>query len=207
MTAYYEQDDEIVDVKENTDNLVFCLNNDIDLSQEGFRKEFAGTVSELESKSSRELLIRPGRKGMTRLRKNTESNGEKDFVKYLENRYRTHLHFVPYRYSGSSFYRTGLIKFEPSAKVKSFLEERYGLSKQSAYYGIFMIITTIAADHSEYSRLHEYVFNNYEDIEKIALLFASENPDYDKLIDLIDSLLTIKKDNLEIANTDIKKSR
>ncbi len=161
-----------------------------------------GSVEALESKSSIELKKRSGRKGMSKIRKSTETNKEKDFIEYLENKYKVHLHFIPYRYSSDSNYRTGLIKFEPSQQVKSFLEEKYGLSKQSAYYGVFMVITSIGADHSEYSRFEEYILGNYREIEELAMLFASENPDYEKLTMVVDKLLSFKKDKMAMINSD-----
>ena len=204
MTLSYQDDDSFEDIKENTDNLVFCLTDDIDLSDEGIQKEFLGTIESLELMSSQELKKRSGRKGMSKLRKSTESNREKDFIAYLETKYKVHLHFIPYRYSSESNYRTGLIKFEPSAKVKEFLEERYGLSKQSAYYGIFKIITVIRSDHSEYAYLENYILNNFIEIEEIAKLFASEEPDFEKLTELIDKFLKIKHDMQGFANANIK---
>ena len=204
MSEYNTVVDEIDDIKENTNNLVFCITNDIDLPNEGFQKEFVGAVSELESKTSRELKKAPGRKGMAKIRKSTETNTEEDFVDYLKVRKGIELHFVPYRHSSGSNYRTGLIKFEPSAVVKKFLEDRYGLSKQSAYYGIFKVIQVIKADHSEYGLFEEYILDNYEEIEKLARLFSSNNPNYDELVAKVDEMLNIKKEKLR--NTDsIKK--
>lgn len=196
--------DEVEDIKENTNNLVFCITDDIDLNNEGFQKEFVGAVSELESKSSRELKKAPGRKGMAKIRKSTETNTEEDFADYLKVRKGIELHFVPYRHSSGSNYRTGLIKFEPSTVVKKFLEDRYGLSKQSACYGIFKVIQVIRADHSEYGLFEEYILDNYEEIEKLAKLFSSNNPNFDELVSKVDEMLNIKKEKLR--NTDsIKK--
>ena len=198
MTSYNTIDEEIIDIKENTDNLVFCLTSDIDLSSDSFQKEFIGTISELESKSSQELKRSSGRKGMSRIKKTTESNKEEDLAEYLEKRRKAKIHFVPYRYSSGSHCRTGLIKFEPSSIVKQFLENRYGLSKQSAYYGIFIIIQVIRADHSEYSYIEEYIFDNFNRIEEIANLFASENPDFTKLTMVVDKMLNIKKEKQDL---------
>lgn len=200
MTEYYQTGDIEEDTMENTDNLVFCLTDDINLSHEGFQKEFIGTIESLESKSSRELKKRPGRKGMSKIRKSTENGKEKDFIEYLELKKKMDFHFIPYRYSSDSDYRTGLIKFEPSAKVKEILEEKYGLSKQSAYYGIFEVIEVIRADHSEYSYLEEYILDNCLTIEEIAKLFSSDNPDIEKLTSVINNMLAIKKDKIKQIN-------
>ena len=199
MTSYYHESDEVIDEKENTDNLVFCLEDDIDLSDEGHQREFIGAIEALEMKSSRDLKKGSGRNGMTRLRKSTESGDDKDFVEYVNNnilRGRGTIHFVPYRYSNNPYYRTGLIKFEPSQVVKDFLEKKYGLSKQSAYYGVFQVIHSMGADHSEYKFFEEYLLGNYQRIEELALLFASDNPDFDKLVEVIEPMLKIKKDKL-----------
>ena len=199
MTAYYHESDSIEEEREDTDNLVFCLEDDIDLSDEGHQREFIGAIEALEMKSSRDLKKGSGRNGMTRLRKTTENGDEKDFVDYVNYnilRGRGSIHFVPYRYSNNPYYRTGLIKFEPSQVVKDFLEKKYGLSKQSAYYGVFQVIRSMGADHSEYKFFEEYLLGNYQRIEEIALLFASDNPDFDKLVEVIDSMLKIKKDKL-----------
>ena len=205
MTIYNTNDEIIDESKEDTDNLVFCLSDDIDLTSNGFQKEFIGTISDLESKDSRDLKKRPGRKGMSKIRKQTENNKENDFASYLEKRCKIKIHFVPYRYSSDSNYRTGLIKFEPSSVVKKFLEEKYGLSKQSAYYGIFKIIQVVRADHSEYSYLEEYILDNYLKIEELAKLFASVDPDLEKLTSIIDDLLAIKHEKIDMINSCIKK--
>ena len=197
MSATYSEEDIDNDCKEDTDNLVFCI-TDIDLSTPGFDKEFTGTVDALESRSSHDLKKRPGRRGMTRLRKTTDGGREKDFVQFLEGKDNKEFHFVPYRYSSDGSYRTGLIKFEPSKEVKEFLEERYGLSKQSAYYGIFQIISSKGANHSEYYYLERYVMDNYEYIEEVALLLASDKPDYEKIIKVIDDLLLKKKNSMKL---------
>lgn len=200
MSSSYQEDINEEDETLDTDNLVFCL-SDIDLSN-GFDKEFVGTVEALETKSSQDLKKSPGRKGMTRIRKTTEHGKERDFVEYLEYKHKTKIKFVPYRYSSDPDYRTGLIKFEPSSKVKEFLENHYGLSKQSAYYGIFQIITSIRADHTEYYYLERYIIKNYEYIKELSELFASDEPDYDKLTSVLDELLNKKKVLLEsIQNT------
>ena len=188
--AYKEEIDE-EDLSEDTDNLVFCL-TEIDLSN-GADKEFSGTVEALEYRSSQDLKKSSGRKGMTRIRKSTEHGKEKDFVEYLESKYKTKIKFVPYRYSSEPDYRTGLIKFEPSSNVKEFLENYYGLSKQSAYYGIFHVITSKGADHTEYYYLERYIIKNYEYIKELSELFASDEPDYDKLVSVLDELINKKK--------------
>ena len=36
----------------------------------------------------------------------------------------------------------------------------------------------------------------YREIEELALLFASDNPDFDKLVTIIDQMLKLKKDKL-----------
>lgn len=203
MSAYNTIDEKVEDVKENTDNLVFCLTDDIDLSMEGYQKEFVGTIVELELKSALELNKGLGRKSMSKLRRADDK--EDSLINYLEKRERRRLFFVPCRYSSESNYRTGLIRFEPSSTVKQFLEERYGLSKQSAIYGIFRIIQVIRSDHSEYGYLREYVFDNFMEIEELARMFASDNPDWNKLSEKVDKMLAIKKDMLnKIEN---KKSR
>ncbi len=187
--------------KEETDNLVFCI-ADVDLSTQGFDKEFIGTIEALESRSSQDLKKRPGRRGMSRIRKSTENGKEKDFVEYLESKYKVKLHFVPYRYSSEPDYRTGLIKFEPSQTVKEYLEDFYGLSKQSAYYGVFLVISAKGANHNEYAFFENYILNNFKYIEEIASLFASDNPDFDKLTKIIDDMLLKKKNILSsLQNT------
>ena len=201
MTSFYQQDGALLETKENTDNLVICLNEDIDLSKEGFIKEFNGTLESLHYKTSKELKTQPGRKGMSRIRKSTGTNKSIDFVKYLDSTYKMHVHFVPYRYSSSLNYRTGLIKFSPSFCVKEFLEEKYGLSSQSAIYGIFEVIEVIGADHSAYHIFGDYISNNYLTIESIASLLASNNPDYEKIIDVLDGMLSIKKELINKANS------
>ena len=191
MSSSYQEEISEEEVTEDTGNLVFCL-TEIDLSN-GADKEFTGTVEALETRSSQELKKSPGRKGMTRIRKTTEHGKEKDFVEYLESRFKTKIKFVPYRYSSEPDYRTGLIKFEPSSKVKEFLENHYGLSRQSAYYGIFHVITSIRADHTEYYYLERYIIKNYGYIKELSELFASDEPDYDKLTSVLDELINKKK--------------
>ena len=205
MTSFYQENNEDIDIRENTDNLVFCLNEDIDLEKEEYQKEFLGAIDSLENKSSKELKMRPGRKGMSRIRKTTESDKSKDFVEYLEARFKTHLHFVPYRYSSDINYRTGLIKFSTSPKVKEFLESRYGLSKQSAIYGIFQIISVIGADHSEYHIFEDYIMNNYSNIEDMGKMLSSDNPNYEELANVLDKLLTIKHELVNKINNNSKK--
>ena len=205
MSLYYIDEEEVIDIKENTNNLVFCINDDIDLSGEGLQNEFVGTIGDIEIKSAYELKSAFGRKSMTRLRKDTEYNKIKDLASYLETKFHTRLHFVPYRYSNTGYYRTGLIKFEPSQVVKEYLESRYGLSKQSAVYGVFMVITTVSADHSEYANFQNYVLNNCMEIEKIAKIFASNNPNFDELNKLVDGLLQIKRDKIYLVNENSKK--
>ena len=205
MTSFYEKDRTEEDIKENTDNLVFCINSDIDIKEKGYQDELTDTIKSLESKSSQELKMRSGRKGMTRLRKTKENNKEQDFVEYFKGKMQVNIHFVPYRYSSDADYRTGVIKFEPSTSVKEFLEERYGLSKQSAYYGIFDVISVVRADHSQYHEFEGYILDNYSYIEEIASLFASNSPDYHKLSELLDKFLNIKKDLIQKTNNNSMK--
>ena len=204
MTSYYQDSTEEIDIKENTDNLVFCLNDDINLEKEEYQKEFIGAIESLESKSSKELKMRPGRKGMSRIRKTTENDKSKDFVEYLETKLKTHLHFVPYRYSSDVNYRTGLIKFQTSPMVKEFLETRYGLSKQSAFYGVFQVIRVFGADHSEYHIFEEYIMDNLSFIEDIGNMLSSDKPDYDKLSNVLDKMLSIKHELVNKVNSDSK---
>ena len=200
MSLSYKED-ELQEEKEDTNNLVFCI-ADVDLSTSGFDKEFIGTVEALETKSFYELKGKYGRTSMSKIRKDTETGKEKSYVDYLETRKKRKIHFVPYRYSSNPNYRTGLIKFEPSTKVKEFLEEHYGLSKQSAYFGIFQIITAIGADHTEYYYLQNYILNNFDYIDELANLFASDNPDFNKLVNILDELLLKKKNLLKsVQNT------
>lgn len=200
MSLFYQNNDDKLDVKENTDNLVLCINSDIDLSCNGYRKEFLGTIEALENKSSQELKMRSGRKGMSRIRKSKENNKEQDFVEYLENKKKIHLHFVPYRYSSDSYYRTGLIKFKISPIVKEYLQEKYGLSKQCACYGIFQIISAVRADHDEYKKLEEYILENALWIEEIAKEFSNDEPNFEKINAIVDGFLSIKKKNVEEIN-------
>ncbi len=195
--------EEVIDNKENTVNLVFCLTDDLELSNEGYQKEFVGTVMELESKSDWELRSKTGRKIISKLRKTGDDVD--GFMDQFENRDKTKYNFTPYRYSSESSYRTGLIAFAPSEVVKRFLEEKYNLSKLSSIYGIYRIIQSRKADHSEYSYLREYIYDNFNELVELSNLFASENPDYDKLTSKVDELLAIKKDLLNKAND--KKSR
>jgi hypothetical protein len=195
--------EEVIDNKENTVNLVFCLTDDLELSSEGYQKEFAGTVMELESKSDWELRSKTGRKIISKLRKTGDDVD--GFMDQFENRDRTKYNFTPYRYSSESSYRTGLIAFAPSEKVKRFLEEKYNLSKLSSIYGIYRVIRSAGADHSEYSYLREYIYDNFNELVELSNLFASENPDYDKLTSKVDELLAIKKELINKANN--KKSR
>lgn len=190
----YEQES----IKENTDNLVFCLSNNIELPTEGHQKEFVGTVLQLELKSIVEIRNQLGRKSLSKIKKSEYS--EDSLINYLENINNAKLHFVPYRYSSESNYRTGLIRFQPSEVVKKHLEERYGLSKQSAFYGVFKVICIHGNDHSEYAYLREYVYDNLQDIIDLASLFASDKPDLDKLDEEIDKLLSYKKGILDMIN-------
>ena len=206
MTSYYQKESDVQDNKQNTDNLVFCLNIDIPLEKEGYQKELLNAIEALESKTSKELKMRPGRKGMSRIRKTMETDKSKDFVNYLETKLKKKIHFVPYRYSCDINRRTGLFKFSTSPKVKEFLEEKYGLSKQSAIYGIFDIISVYGKDHSEYHFFEDYILNNYLYIESIGEMLSSETPNYDKIANIIDGFLKIKEDLVKSANTNLKKS-
>ena len=201
MSLSYQDDESLTEEKEDTQNLVFCI-TDVDLSTQGFDKEFIGTVDALETKSFYALKGKYGRTSMSKLRKDTETGKSKNFIEYLEAKKKTKLHFEPYRHSSNPNFRTGLIKFEPSPKVKEFLESHYGLSKQSAYFGIFQIITAIGADHTEYYYLQNYVLTNCDYIEELAKLFASDNPDFDKLVSILDEFILKKKNLLKsIQNT------
>lgn len=195
MQEYYGDDVDSVNkvTKENTNNLVFlCSSYSSDYDEER-RKELMNTIINLEIKSSHELKCPGGRKGMTRLRKTTRKGTQIDYVEYLEKNGRRKIHFVPYRYSSSADYRTALIKFNPSEVVKKHLEERYGLSPQCAIYAPILVIEAIGANHSEYS-MFEGIFARLGAtlFEDIALLFADENPDFEKLDSKVDEFLANK---------------
>lgn len=205
MAMYFQDNmEEEIDIRENTDNLVLCLSDDINLSGDNYKTGFSTTVSDLESKSSRELKGLSGGAGLEKIRKSTETGGEADFTDYLKNKLKMQCHFVPYRYRSGYDTRVGLIKFEPSPAVKEHLEARYNLSKQSACYGIFMIIVA-GANHKQYADFENYIMKNYVEIEKIAALFASDNPNYEELDSIVDKMLSIKKEKLNSIN-DSKKT-
>ena len=198
MSLFNSDNKEEEDIKEDTDNLVFCLSDDIDLPDEGYENEFVGTVNQLELKSIIELKSKTGRKDLSKIRESDYS--ERSLISRLETKEKTKLNFVPYRYSSESNYRTGLIKFEPSEIVKKHLEDRYGLSRQSAIFGIFKVICVPGADHSEYSYLRNYINDNLKEIINLAYLFSSNNPDFTKLDNEIDRLLSNKKEILNRIN-------
>lgn len=186
--------------KENTTNLVFlCPNCEIDNDNEGKIKEIVGTVRSLEIRTSQELKCPSGRKGMTRIWKTTNNGTEIDFVKYIARNNNIKIHFVPYVFSSTADYRTGLLKFSPSTAVKKHLEERYGLSSQCAIYGIISSIEVIGANRSEYSVLEGIITKQGATYENLALLFADENPDFEKLDNMVDEMLENKRDFLATA--------
>lgn len=197
VSFYHDNEEKTGDIKENTNNLVFCINDDIDVSTDNYQTGFTTTVLDLETKTSRELKSLSGGAGLERIRKSTETGTEVDFIDYLKSRFRIQCHFVPYRYRSGYDNRVGLIKFEPSPVVKEYLEDKYGLSKQSAFYGIFMIITA-GANHKQYADFENYIMKNYAGIEKLALLFAGDNPNYEELNVVVDKMLNVKK---ELLNT------
>lgn len=202
MQKYYSDDTSKDDnlIKENTNNLVFLCSSIFEEYDEGRMKELVGAISNLEIKTSQELKCPSGRKGMTRIRKTTRNGSEVDFVEYIERTRKKKLNFVPYRYSSTADYRTGVLKFNPSPVVKKHLEDRYGLSSQCAIYGIFSAIETINANHNEYSVFESILAKLGETtFEDFALLFASENPDLEKLDCEIDRQLRYKRDFLEVA--------
>ena len=205
MTSYYQESDTEVDIKQNTNNLVFCLTKDIELEKEGYQKEFIGTIGILENNSSQELKKRTGRKGMSRIRKSTDTDDSKDFIKFLGAKYNKKFNFVPYRYSSDADYRTGLIKFSPSKKIKEYLEERYGLSKQSVFYGIFQVISVIGADHNEYSILESYIMDNLQYIDNISKMLSNEKPNLEEISSVLDGLLGIKEELIQKASNTSKK--
>lgn len=180
---------------ENTDNLVFCL-EDMSFSDDGSKTEFIGSVRNLAYRNLRDLrIILNPKKRITRLRKTIEFGEEIDFVNYFKRNGRRP-HFVPYILGSSGEYRTGLIKFEPSTIVKTYLDEKYGLSNTSAYYGIFMIVPR----GSNYNELESYVENEVEKIEKLARLFSSENPTVEELRILDERI----KQMLDVKNEIVK---
>ena len=196
---YNNTDVESIDNKENKRNLVFCI-ADIDLSTPGIDREFVGTVEALENMSAVELKKGWGRNSMSRIKRYSESGKEENFVEYLGHKRRSPIHFTPFRYCSDPRFRTGLVKFDTSPAVKQFLEEHYGLSNQSACYGIFQIINSVGTDHSEYYYLRSYILNNCDYIEEIASLLVSDKPDFDKITNVIDGLLNKKKLLLESIN-------
>ena len=68
-----------------------------------------------------------------------------------------------------------------------------------------MVITTVSADHSEYANFQNYVLNNCMEIEKIAKIFASNNPNFEELNKLVDGLLQIKRDKIYLVNENSRK--
>ena len=184
--------------KELVSNLVFCINGDINLSNNDFQKEYLGVIKTLESISIDALFRRSGINGLSRLKMYTDSNKEKDLAQDLKSKH-GELNFVPYRACSRANCRTGIIKFEPSEPVKEFLMRKYNISKQGAVFGIFEIISVNGADHSEYSILRNYVINNVNSIITLASLFRSNEPDLMQLEDIIDKMLTVKKEKQEYA--------
>ena len=181
---------------QSTENLVMCVDNSLDLSDEGIRKEFEGIIKKLEYRSSINLYKDSNRKGLLSLEKSTSTNKRGDFITFLEKTFGP-VDFEPLLISSTTTHRTGIIKFNPTQAVKDHLESRYGISKTAACLGIFAIISADGSDHSGYSILENYVVSNYAQIEDIARLFASDNPDYERLDAVVDRMIEIKKEKLD----------
>lgn len=190
---------------QGTENLALCFDSSFDLSDEGIRKEFEGIIRKLEYRTSIALYKDSSRKGFTSLEKSTASNKRGDFISYLEKNYGA-VDFEPLLISSSSSYRTCVIKFNPTAIVKDHLEKRYGISKTAVCLGVFAIVSADGSDHSGYGVLENYVIDNYDQIEGIARLFASDNSNYEQLDAVVDRMLEIKEEKLNaIKNGNTKK--
>ena len=202
IMAYYNSQtgEEKESVEENTDNLVFCCTDNGDEYNEGELKELVGTIHNLESKTSHELKCPGGRKGMTRMRKTTKKGTEVDFVQWFEQTLKKKIHFVPYRFSSTADYRTALIKINPSQVVKKHLEERYALSPQCAIYAPILVIEAVGANHNEYSFIESLLARMGGSLfEELALMFADEDPDFEKLDSKVDEMLEKKRKIFETA--------
>lgn len=199
-SAHESSEEDIVSV-EGTENLLFCMNEDIDLSDSDYQRGYIGAVKNLEAISVDVLCRRSSDNGLGRIKKSTEHGRKEDFVEYLESKYNVSLHFVPYRYHSNSNSRVGIIKFEPSIPVKDFLIKRYGLSSSCAVFGIFEIITVVGGNHNDYSIFESYVFKNFRRIEELASLFSSNTPNLKQLGKIVDTMLADKKSKLEFAKS------
>lgn len=67
------------------------------------------------------------------------------------------------------------------------------------------MIISVSATHKEYGEFESYIVKNCFEIEKLANLFASDNPNLEELTVIIDRMLSIKKDKMDVANNNLKK--
>lgn len=199
--SIHERSEEDIVHSEGTENLVFCMNDDIDLSDSDFQRGYIGAVKNLEAISVDVLCRLSSDNGLGRIKKSTESGRKEDFINYLENKYNIALHFVPYRYHSNANSRVGIIKFEPSIPVKEFLIKRYGISQSCAVFGIFEIISVVGANHNEYSILESYILKKFRKIEELASMFSSNTPDLKRLEEIIDNMLAAKAAKQAFAKT------
>ena len=188
----YEPDEEEGIEFNPTENLVFCLNIDIDDIDENGRKEMIETLKEHEEKKSWKM-------------KKTQSSELKSNTKNAKNK--THItvlstdDYDAYRHRGTPDGRTGIIKFKLDSKIKKLLEERYNLSPQSSVYGIFNAINVPGADHNSYEVLTEYVKRNRPLLDHISDLLRGKVKNSKELFSIIDDGLE-KKDRIVSSSLD-----
>ena len=170
---------------EYAENLVFCI-DDLDLSEDGYRRELRETVKDLTSKNFRQLQNgNTGREGLSTIRRKTPSGVEIEYNNLAVKPYAKT--FLPYRFSGQANYRTGLIHFnniDPIIKKK--LQKKYHLGNQSVVFGIFMVISSIKSNHNAYSDFENYLNDNIEKIDELGKMFADSNTDIEQLYRIID---------------------
>ena len=200
----YEKRKYIDEVEESLNNpikanLVICF-DDVSFDNrhgnydEGKKKEYDSTVKSLESmnfdilshpfgrKEISEILYHPATKNKMRKKK------VKKAFSSFDNEY-----FTPFRYSGTGYYRTGVIMFPLCKENKDKLKEKYNLGDSFAVFAIFKIIKAEKDNHKDYSEFVGYIRKNEEWLEDIGDMFLDPDVDFKELCNVIDNGLQCKE--------------